>query len=273
MKQWLLKNRSIFYLGLSLDGTRETHNFNRSNSFCDIDIDFFKNTWPDQGIKMTLSEFSLHNLANDIKFIHSLGFKDIGGVNLFEGDFDWNKDQYIKTLIPQLKELVNFYVDNDKFELNQMLDKNLFICEAQNKERKKWCGIGDGTRFFDVDGKMYPCYFITPMTFSQNEIEKIVETDFKKDDNFIDDECFNDCYIYPICPSCSSANYFVNKNFKKRIKSKCKIQKLIALFIADLQARKLQKNPTMFSGNELYYTIEAIKKIKKLYINDFIDLL
>jgi radical SAM protein with 4Fe4S-binding SPASM domain len=273
MKQWFIKNKNKFYLGLSLDGAKETHNHNRSNSFDDIDIDFFKNTWPDQGVKMTLSDFSLHNLANDIKFIHSIGFRDIGGVNLYEGDFDWNKDEYIKVLIPQLKELVKYYIDNDHLPLNQMFDKNLYICEAKNKERKKWCGIGDGTRFFDVDGKMYPCYFITPMTFSCNEIERIVKIDFTNEENFMDDECFYSCYIYPICPSCSGANYLVNNTFKKRIKSKCRIQKLIALFIADILARKIRKNPTMLDGNDLYYTIEAIKNIKKLYIGEFIDLL
>ena len=41
IKDWLYKNRQRFIAGLSLDGTREMHNINRSNSFDLIDIDFF----------------------------------------------------------------------------------------------------------------------------------------------------------------------------------------------------------------------------------------
>jgi hypothetical protein len=35
-----------------------------------------------------------------------------------------------------------------------------------------------------------------PMTFSQNEVDDILKTDFTNDENFIDDECFRDCYIF-----------------------------------------------------------------------------
>jgi radical SAM protein with 4Fe4S-binding SPASM domain len=269
MKAWFADRKDCFVLGLSLDGTKETHNYNRSNSFDSIDIDFFLMNWPQQGIKMTLSEFSLHHFSENIKYLHSLGFTDIGGVNLFEGNFNWEHDEYIKILVPQLKELVNFYVENDSYQLNQMFDKHLNYCEAKNKERRKWCGIGNGTNFFDVDGKMYPCAFITPMTFSRNEIDTILKTDFKDDNNFIDEDCFDNCYIYPICPTCSGANYMINKTFKQRNKSKCRIQKLIALFIADLQAKRIKKNPKIYDDQTLYYTIEAIKKIRELYLDEF----
>lgn len=40
MKEWFSAHRKEFVLGLSLDGTKETHNANRSNSFDKIDIDF-----------------------------------------------------------------------------------------------------------------------------------------------------------------------------------------------------------------------------------------
>jgi sulfatase maturation enzyme AslB (radical SAM superfamily) len=269
MKKWLTEHKKIFYLGLSLDGTKEAHDYNRSNSFNSIDIDFFKNTWPDQGVKMTLSEYSLGHLAKDIKYIHSLGFSDINGVNLFEGDFDWDKDIYINMIVPQLKDLVIFYVKNENIPVNQMFDKNLHFCEAQNKEKKKWCGVGEGTKFFDIDGNAFLCAFITPMTFSNEDIQNILEIDFTDENNFLDKDCFNNCYIYPICSSCSGANYKVNKIFKIRNKSKCRIQKIIALFIADLQARKIRNNPDILKGNELYYTIRAIKKIKNLYHKEF----
>ena len=63
MKEWFYENRHKMVLGLSIDGTPDSHNFNRSNSFDLIDIDFFRNTWPNQGVKMTISEYSFYHLA------------------------------------------------------------------------------------------------------------------------------------------------------------------------------------------------------------------
>ena len=107
-----------------------------------------------------------------------------------------------------------------------MFDKSIEHCEAKERQKKKWCGIGTGCPFFDVDGKRYPCSFISPMTFSQEDISKILATDFNNDEAFVDDECFNTCYIYPMCPTCSGANYMKNGTFKIRDKSRCRIQNL-----------------------------------------------
>ena len=268
MKKWLTDHKNCFCLGLSLDGTRGTHNFNRSNSFDHIDIDYFRTMWPEQPVKMTLSEYSLYHLAENVKYLHSLGF-EVRGVNLFEGDFDWDDKKYVDILIPQLKELVDFYVENDSLPICQMFDRHLRFCESKNKERKKWCGIGTGCRFFDVDGKMYPCSFMTPMTFSEKELFEIAHIDFATDNDFIDEDCFNNCYIYPVCATCAGECYLVNKSFKVRDKRRCLIQKLVALFIADLQAKRILKNPDCLEKNQLYPTIEAIKKIKSLYYEEY----
>jgi sulfatase maturation enzyme AslB (radical SAM superfamily) len=269
MKQWFNAHKDCFVLGLSLDGTRETHNANRSNSFDLIDFDFFLKNWPEQGVKMTLSEYSLFHLADNIKFIHSLGFNNIRGVNIFEGNFDYSSESSIKILIPQIKELVEFYVENESLQINQMLDSDIYTCALRNREKKKWCGIGVGTIFFDTDGKKYPCPYVTPMTFTENELKEILLTDYKNDTDFIDDTCFNDCYIYPICPTCAGAGYMANKTFKIRNKTTCRFHKLAALFTADLYARRIIKNQKWLGEEILYYTIEAIKKIRELYLPEF----
>jgi sulfatase maturation enzyme AslB (radical SAM superfamily) len=273
MKSWFKDRKDCFVLGLSIDGTRETHNYNRSHSFDDIDINFFVDTWPNQGVKMTLSEFSLHRLAKDIKFLHSIGFKEIGGVNLFEGNTDWSQNKYIEILIPQLIELVEFYVDNDTLSLNQMFDKRLDLCEAPVKSRHKWCGVGSGTNFFDVDGKMYPCPLFTKMTFSEKALNEIMAIDFTDEDLFIDEYCYDKCYLYPVCPTCAGANYLNCNRINERDKRKCRIQKLISLFVADLQAKRIKKNPNSLDKNKLFHTIEAIKKIRSLYLPEFSGIL
>jgi len=268
MKKWFTERKDYFVLGLSLDGTPETHNHNRSNSFSKIDIEFFKKNWPFQEIKMTLSEFSLAHLAENIKYLHSLGYKSISGVNLFEGSFDWNQEKFIKMMIPQLEEIVDFYVDSDIEYKNQMLDKSLMVCEAK-REKRKYCGIGDGTVFFDVDGIKRPCSFCSPMTFDEKTLEEMSKTDFTKEELFVDDDCFENCYIYPICPNCSGANYLAEHSFKKRNRSKCRIQKLISIFIADLQVRKILKNPDKYSDTEKFKILEAAKKIKSAFLPEF----
>ncbi len=269
MKEWLVKHKEIFVLGLSLDGLPDTHNHNRSNSFDKIDIDFFVKTWACQGIKMTLSEYSLERLAENIKYVHSLGFCEIGGVNLFEGQFNWGDEKYIKMIIPQLEELVDFYVENDNLRLDQMMNRKLEMCEDKNRLKKKWCGIGTGAIFFDVDGTKRPCPFVTPMTFEEDRLEEICSCDYSRTEDFIDDYCFYNCYMYSVCPHCAGANYLTQKTFKVRDKSKCKIQKLITLYSADLQAKRIVNNPERYDEATKYNLINAIQKIKELYLNEF----
>lgn len=274
MKEWFSQRKHCCVLGLSLDGKKETHDHNRSNSFDKIDIDFFVKNWPWQGIKMTLSDYSLDHLAENIIYCHELGFVEIGGVNLFEGTFDWSDDKWIKKLVPQLKILVDYYVEHDDLNVNQMLNKRLDICANFDKtEKQRWCGIGDGAIFFDVDGRKLPCTFCTPMTFDEETLTKITNTDFSKIDDFIDDECFNNCYLYPVCPHCAGANYLTEKTFKTRSKAKCRIQKIISLFAADLFAKRIVKNPEKFEERERYMMITAIQKIRELYLSEFEEFL
>lgn len=269
MKSWFLAHKESFILGLSLDGTPDTHNYNRSNSYGKIDIDFFKNTWPGQGVKMTISEYSLNKLADNVIYIHNLGFREIDGVNLFEGEFDWSNERFIKGIIPHLKKLADFYVEHDDLMVDQMLGRQIDMCEEPNRPKRKWCGIGTGTIFFDTDGTRRPCPFVTPMTFSNEELADIIKTDFEDHAVFVDEGCFNNCYIYPVCPMCPGANYLVKKTFSERDKSKCRMQKLITLYSADLQARRLLKNPQSVPRNRIYSTIEAIKKIREKFLPEF----
>lgn len=48
MKKWFAAHKNCFWLGLSVDGAKETQDNNRSNSFDAIDFDFFLQNWPEQ---------------------------------------------------------------------------------------------------------------------------------------------------------------------------------------------------------------------------------
>jgi sulfatase maturation enzyme AslB (radical SAM superfamily) len=41
---------------------------------------------------------------------------------------------------------------------------------------------------------------VTQYVCEKSELDAILATDFSDDDNFIDDDCFENCYIYPVCP-------------------------------------------------------------------------
>lgn len=267
MKMWFSKNDKKFILGLSLDGTRETHNYNRSNSFDLIDIDFFREHWPKQGVKMTLSDFSLENLADNIRYLHSLGFK-ITGANLAEGYIDWDKEYFLVCLSRELKKLNKYYIENPDIEPCPLLNKKLMWCDIK-REKFKYCGIGNGANFYDIDGTMYPCPYVTPMTFCKEQLENIKKIDFTDINNFVDDFCFENCYLYPICSSCAGDNYLSTGKFNKRKYDKCDIIKLTSLYTADLIGKKIIQNTINLSDSELYHTINAIKQIAHLYKQQF----
>ena len=268
MKEWFQANKDKIILCLSLDGAKETHDHNRSNSFDKIDFDFFVKNYPNQGVKMTLSEFSLPRLYENVVFIHSLGFNKITGANLYEGNFDFSDEKYLKILVPQLQKLVDFYSKPENAHLfNQMFDKRLELTQSKLRRKRKNCGIGgNSTRFYDVDGRSYPCVTCTPMTMSIEQLDIIEHTDFENEDIFIDRSCNESCYIYPICSNCAGSNFKHRNSFCQRDYTKCNIKKLEVLFCAELMARKIIQNPKVCEDNTvLYYTIAAIKEIKKLY--------
>lgn len=266
MKEWFSFQKDHFVLGLSLDGNRLTQNENRSNSFDLIDFDFFLSNWPQQNVKMTVSEKSIFRYAEDVIFIHSLGF-GINGADLCVGTFDWSSDKYLKILAPQLLRLVDYYISNPQY-YNAMFHKDLASCSVA-KVRKKNCTCGDRIHYFDTDGKKYPCTFMTPMTFSPKDMTEITKCDFCNIDNFVDEDCFSTCFIYQICRTCHAEDYISTKSFKHYDKRKCKMKYIEALVLAEYNARLIQHNPHTYDETKLYYTIQSIKKIKELYFEKY----
>ena len=100
IKEWLKLHKQQFWVSLSLDGTRNSHNINRSNSFDKIDLHFFKECWPTQTVKMTISKETVDKIYDNITYIHSLGY-DITGTNFAEG-IDWENKKYVDIVSNEL---------------------------------------------------------------------------------------------------------------------------------------------------------------------------
>jgi uncharacterized protein len=265
-KKWLIAHKDKISLVLSTDGNKLSQDLNRSNSFDKIDHKFFTNTWDDAQVKMTISEQSLPYLAEDVKFIHEMGF-NFAECNLAMG-IDWSDKKNIVILKREMEKLLHFYLDNKELIPAQIINMEIGACENK-KIMHKWCGVGRELMTIDVDGKKYPCNFITPMSFNQEELNILMNTDFTNIREILDEECFNNCYLYPVCPTCYGADYTLTKSFKKKDRSICELMKIKAYYTAALKAHKIIKkdisNMSVEQKGSLHKTITAIKTINQLY--------
>lgn len=259
IKEWLRIHKQYFWVSLSLDGTRESHNLNRCNSFDNIDIRFFKECWPTQTVKMTISKETVNKIYENIVYIHSLGF-DITGTNFAEG-IDWENDKYIDIVSKELEKLCKYYIKNPNIKPVPLI--NMAIHKCEDKKEIKHCGCGEHMAAYETDGTKYPCTFFTPMTFDDKTIEYISKLDFNKQYDFIDYECYKNCYLEPVCNSCYGANLLTNNKVNIRDKSKCSLMKVRAVYSATLKAHKLLENTEDSYENKL--TAQAINKINNLY--------
>lgn len=265
IKSWAKENKKRFIMLLSMDGTPQTHNSNRSNSFDSIDLDFFIENWPEQGVKMTVSDQHLDRFAEDIIFLHSKGLK-IKGTNIAEGFIIRDFDNKYKIIKEQYLKLIDYYLAHPEVDVAQVFDLNLSLCESHKKERLKYCGCGsDATRVIDIDGNEYPCTYFFPMSMGKEVLEKINNFDLSDDSLFIDEDCLANCYIYPICKGCYGDNYSTTGLLSKRSAQRCKLAKLRAVSVATLQAKKMLSNNYTELSNEEKDTIIAIKKINTLF--------
>lgn len=265
MKKWFIQHKRMFWLGLSLDGRKETHDMNRCNSFDKIDLDFFLKNWPDQPAKMTISDKNLEHLADDVIFIQEYGFKIIG-CNFAEGvtmsDFD-SKQEIIAN---QLKKLVDYYLDHTEYTDPYIFSLPLAACENREHEFNKRCGTGENMVVVDYNGNKYPCTFFSPVSMSDEQLNKVLPLDFSDHSLFINQHCFNECYVYPVCHGCYADNYCTTGKLNCRSLQKCTLNKLkikaCAQYHGQILLKKLETASSLTDKEAL--TIKAIIKINQL---------
>lgn len=266
LKDWLYANRDRIWIGLSLDGTPETQNTNRNNSNSKIDIPFFLTTWPNQSVKMTIDPRNNLTFADDIIYLHKLGFR-ISGSDFAEGiPINWESIKL--DIIREMDKLLHYYSANDVVPAPIM---NMWIedCAAIKSKQidKKWCGCGTTMVAYGVDGKPYPCTYFTPLTFPKKIFERIKEIDFENLIFESDSDC-EDCYIKPLCLTCYGANFEMNGSPVMRDKSKCFFMKLRALYSAKLLVNRFLLRKEFYLKNypsQSLMLTEASLEIYKRY--------
>lgn len=264
IKEWIRSRFPKFSYNLSLDGTREVQNYNRSNSFALIDLDFYRELYGDKGfVKMTLHPNTISHLAESIKFIHSLGLHPVA--NCAYG-VDWTEQKTIQTYKEQLLELIQFYLDNPEIKPCSLLDENIKIL-AYDTNYKPWCGIEKMT-VFNTEGEGFPCHFFEDVTIGKELAKKVPYLDVTRLIDYMDSEC-KICKFINLCPTCFGSNFKSTGCFCKRDMSVCMTVKIQLYANAIFQIKRIEKyglenlNLSEVEQRELY---EGICKISQ-YIN------
>jgi len=264
IKDWLYENKQRFICGLSLDGTKSMHDINRSNSFDKIDISFFRHTWPNQGVKMTISPLTIETMAEGIEYIHTLGF------SMFDANLahmvNWDKPEYIKTYYRELMKLSVFYKEHPKLRKCSIFEKKFSILCKKDSMTRRWCGAGNEMEVYDINGKKYPCHLFFENVCGREKSLKCNSIDFSNPDVYIQGECRN-CSIYPICPTCYGANYIERGHIGSRDINLCRMEKIRTLVIAKHQYDEIinSKNDiNNMSANELNERLNTLKGIEKI---------
>lgn len=226
-KKWLKENADYLRMGLSLDGNKEMHDMNRNNSYDKIDIPFFLETYPDQGIKMTVSKESLPYLAEGVIHCHNLGFKDVSA-NLAYG-IDWTDKKNETIYERELMKLIEYYLAHPDVTPCALLDvTRLRSLTNENKEASRHCGAGVYMKSYDYDGTFYPCQHFLPLSIGKEKALESLKIDFRK--SVVDLQTFSDecrkCKMKNVCPTCYGENFSATGDINKRDMTLCRLFKI-----------------------------------------------
>lgn len=225
IKEWLRKHTDCFICGLSYDGTPAMHDRNRDDSSGNIDLDFFAENYPDQPIKMTISQETLPDLYDGVIFLHSKGFEV--SCNLAY-NIDWSDERNEDLLTTQLRKLIDYYLANPEITPCSLLDMGIRTNNPK-EQMFRYCGCGISITAYDVDGKSYPCQMFMPLSVGNEKAKKVSELVFYPDtipDSLLDPKC-RDCIVKSACPTCYGANYLAYGNIYLHEENYCRLFKSV----------------------------------------------
>ena len=262
VQAWLREHTHCFVCGLSLDGTRDMHNVNRSNSYDDIDLEFFLELYPEQDIKMTVSKETLPNLAEGVIELHQKGF--LVSCNLAYG-IDWSAPENIEVLNRELHKLIDFYLENQNIEPCSMLGMEIYNVGSYADKIVRYCGAGKYMQSYDVDGRSYPCQFFMPLSIGEEKAAAANSIQFPDEflpDDLLDEKC-RSCIIRSICPNCFGSNYASTGSIYKRDDNLCRLTKVIMKARSYFRAKQWELGQLHESEDDMQALLRAIIKIQE----------
>ena len=253
MKVWFSENKERISLGLSFDGIPLAQDMNRSQSSRQIDFGFFRKTWPNMYVKMTVSVDTIPYLRDSVVFLEESGFQNIkADLAYMRG---W-QTKHLRIWDEELKKLVTYYAKENHDNHCSLLDTKIEAVFAKNVSVKR-CGCGEDIVCVDTDGKEYPCQMYAPISMSKQLFDTVKDIDFSDGKNFEIPEC-QQCILHSCCPACSGCNLKYNGAINKLDPFYCKafvIQFMRTLDykykIADKIADEKVRNDTLHDLSEI----------------------
>lgn len=271
----VIEEYEIFLL-VSIDGTKETHNRNRSNSF-DVVENNIKRLM-DRGLKyliearMTVMPNEVDLLLDGIKTIFDMGIDNIAPVIVT--DTEWKYQDFEKLNINLEKVwdwVISVYNDeNNKRNLSVKLVEDFiekivkcnlsfdFMIETCHAGTNTSCSIG-------VNGEIMPCHQRhtmkdkSAMTYGnilEDDIHEIKFNDKTIKGGF---EC-NECPAKTLCKGgCLSENYTINGNSNKMNETQCLV------YIIEVMVAMKKQEELLYSKKIRSHRLNVIKENLKLY--------
>lgn len=202
MKDWFRLHRHTTCLGVSYDGAGgDSQGVNRGRTAESVDLDFFRELWPDQGFKMTLSKESLPYLYDSLTEAARCG--DFIEASLAHG-VDWDADD-ARLYAEQLRKLSDFYLEHPEYDPSNLLTRPLLGIGERTDYQVKFCGSGTYMATYDVDGTLYGCHMFTPLVLGSRALKHADFSGWDRDQELTDPAC-RGCGMMQWCPTCIGFN-------------------------------------------------------------------
>ena len=259
IQDWLNQNREKFHIAVSLDGTKQMHDINRTfsdgkGSFDQIDLAFFTTTWPHCPAKMTISDQTLPYMAEGVIYLDSMGFKCDTTLSV---GVAWDQEKNLPVLMRQLEILANYYIQNPEKELCTLLNQDLRLIHTPIDADYRFCGAGVDMLCCDTSSNVYPCQGFAPVSIGEGAetFHEFDEAGFR----FTKENTCRECSWVRLCPNCYAANLQSTGNIQKVDPDLCGLYRVCILASARIQYARIMQKREMTRDDQL--VLKAIQII------------
>ena len=263
IKDWLREHKEHIFVSASYDGSSQMQSTNRGTDKYRIDLAFFNELWPEQGLHMTISKETLPMLAEGVLDIQKQGYRVEAA--LAEG-IDWTIEDAIMYR-EQLCLLKDAYLNNSALTPFNRLTRfvNVFDAPATEKIQEKWCGTGKYMATYDIDGQKYGCHMFTPVVLGKDRALLSDAVEWDTPESTADDYC-KSCVLRSFCPTCPGFNYKYRGHIAIRDKRRCPLVLAEALTACEFQVERIATIDKLDSQDARHgkVALQAYKALKNM---------
>ncbi|WP_280745841.1 MULTISPECIES: radical SAM protein [unclassified Parabacteroides] len=257
-QEWFRKNKEEIVLVMSVDGDSAMQMKNRGCSTEKLPMEIAYELWPDQPFKMTISKYSIQDLANGLINMVKQGY--LVESRLAQGE-NW-EDGDAEVYRRELSKIARFYLDNPEYIPGSLFTRFYGDVLTSNTPLK-FCGAGTNMIAYDIEGKTYPCHMFSPIVLGKDARDDISQINFYNPDELIEESCLK-CKMVRVCPSCIGYNYYQRGSVKKRDKSMCKLMLVEAQVISAFQIEYYMRKKNVITEEEKVKLKAALYAYKSL---------